>query len=106
MRAVSAAKSFLLSRCYREVPLRTVFWRDMIGVATALNILTGLELAGIVLLVSGFPVAIALPVHFGLLPWNIFLFLAVWRGADRITPSEALVVRTLAAVWLVAMVVI
>jgi hypothetical protein len=104
MRVVSAAKSFLLSRWYREVPLRTVFWRDMIGVATALNILTGL--AGIVLLVSGFPVVIALSVHFGLLPWNIFLFLAVWRGADRIAQSEALMVRTLAAVWLVAMVVI
>jgi hypothetical protein len=104
MQPMSAVKSFLLSRWHGEVPLGTVFWRDMIGVATALNILTGLT--SIVLIVSGFPVVLGLCVHFCLLPWNIFLFLAVWRGADRIAQSEALVVRTVAAVWLVAMIVI
>jgi hypothetical protein len=104
MRPISTIASFVQSRWRGEAPLATVFWRDTIIVGTALNVLTGL--AAIVLLVSGVPAAIALLVHFSLLPWNVFLFLAVWRTAERVKPSEALFVRVATAIWFVLVIVL
>jgi hypothetical protein len=104
MHQLSGMKSFVLSRWRGDAPLETIFWRDMIIVGTALNIITGL--ATIALLASGVPAAIALAVHLALLPWNIFLFLAVWRASERIDPSDALATRVMAAVWLLAVIIV
>ena len=104
MYLLSTPKKFLICRWQGKAPLRTVFWRDMLLVATALNILTGT--AAIVLLTFGVSTAIALSVHFGLLPWNLFLCFAVWRSAEKVSPFEALVTRVVAGIWLVAVIVI
>jgi hypothetical protein len=104
MHLLSTPKTFLICRWQGKAPLRTVFWRDMLLVGTALNILTGI--AAVVLLTFGVSTAIALAVHFGLLPWNLFLCLAVWRSAENISPFEALVARVVAGIWLAAVIVI
>jgi hypothetical protein len=78
--------------------LDTVLWRDMLVAGTSLNILTAL--AGIVLFVAEVPVTIALTVYFGALPWNLFLFVAVWRSADHGDPSAGLIAKIVAAIWL------
>jgi hypothetical protein len=85
------------------VPLERVFWRDMIIVGTTLNLLTGL--AALALLASGEPAALALAVHFGPLPWNVFLFYQ-WRAAENAKPSEAPFVKIAAVIWFVAVIVV
>ena len=104
MPPLSMAKSFMLSRLRGETPLRTVFWRDMLLAGTALNILAGI--AGIILLTSGFSTSTALTVYFSPLPWNLFLFFAVWRSSERIPISEAAVVRAVSTLWLVLVILI
>jgi hypothetical protein len=104
MRLTVTIKSFLLSRWRGDVPLERVFWRDMIIVGTTLNLLTGL--AALALLASGEPAALALAVHFGPLPWNVFLFLSVWRAAEKAKPSEALFAKIAVVIWFVAVIVV
>jgi hypothetical protein len=104
MRPLSEMTSFVLSRWRGEVPLERIFWRDMIAIGTTLNLLTGLT--AIVLLASGAPAAIALMVHFSPLPWNVFLFLVVWRRTEIAEPSNALIVKAVAVIWLVAVTVL
>ena len=104
MHLLLTPKTFLTSRWQGKAPLRTVFWRDMLLVGTALNILTGI--AAIVLLTFGVSTGIALSVHFGLLPWNLFLYFAVWRSAEDVSPFEALMTRVVAGIWLAAVVVL
>src|SRR5688572_24771888 len=96
-------RQFLLSRWRGEVPLSTVLWRDMILVGTALNLLASLAAVG--LLIAGASTIMALMVHFGPVPWNVFLFLIVWR-CSAFAGTEALLARLTAVIWLVAVTVI
>lgn len=84
--------------------MSAVLWGDMIVIGTALNILA--SLAAVALLVYGASTAMALTVHFAPVPWNVFLFLAVWRGSQMASMSEALTARLTAIIWLVAVTVI
>jgi hypothetical protein len=94
-----SASSYLLSRWRGEAPLTTVFWRDMIMVGSMLNVIAAF--GGLLLLAAGAPTAAVLAVYFSPLPWNIFLFLSVWRSAERASPSEATMARFGATIWLV-----
>ncbi len=98
-----ALKPYFMSRLNGVAPLRTVLWRDMIIIGTALNVLTGI--AGIILLTSGADTALAMTVYFALIPWNLFLFFAVWRCSERAPASEAMTARLIAAIWLVLVIV-
>jgi hypothetical protein len=44
--------------------------------------------------------AAALVVHLAALPYNVFLFVAIWRTAERATPSTAWLPQLGAAAWL------
>ena len=81
------------------MPLETVFWRDMLLVGTAINLVVGGS--AILLLVYGMPTAICLLVFFSALPWNLFLFLSVWRSAENAKAPGALVAKIGAALWFV-----
>ncbi|MBX2804808.1 MAG: hypothetical protein KTR19_02455 [Hyphomicrobiales bacterium] len=89
---------FFRSRWHGETPLMITFWRDMLCGGTAINIPAAL--LAIILHAANAPAAIALAIFFMLLPWNIFLFLAVWRSSELAEPSTALVTRSVAALWL------
>lgn len=100
----SRISGFFQSRWRGEAPLAITFWRDMLFVGTALNIPVGL--IAILLDTAGAPVGVVLTVFFALLPWNLFLFIAVWRCASNATPISALVAKTGAALWLTAVSII
>lgn len=76
----------------------------MVIIGTGLNLLTGM--AGLILFAAGVHAAIAIAVHFSLVPWNLFLFLAVWRTADKADPPSATIVKLGAALWLLVVIAI
>jgi len=91
---------FIASRLNGEVPLETVFWRDMIVVGTVINVLaTGLSM---VLYVAEAPTVLGLLVFFSPLPWNLFLMACVWKAAGS-AGEKAWIFQAGAILWLVAM---
>lgn len=91
--------AFFSRRWRREVPLGTLFWRDMALVGTTLNLVTSF----VSLMALGFKAdpAVAMAIYLAPLPYNVFLTAAVWRTADRVEPATATQARLGAAVWLV-----
>ena len=68
---------FFSRRWRADVPMRLLFWRDLVMVGTLINLLfTGVALA---MAASDLPIALAAAVHFAPLPYNLFLVAAVWR---------------------------
>lgn len=71
-----------LARRWRgEVALRRLFWRDMLGVGTVVNLFA--SFAALMVLAAGGPTSLAVGLHFAPVPWNVFLFLALWRRPGR-----------------------
>lgn len=96
---LASLRSFAAERWRGEAPLETVFWRDMIMVGTLINVLAAaLSMA---LFAAGAPGGIALLVFFAPVPWNLFLFMAVWRAAERRAGEGGWVFQAAAVVWLV-----
>lgn len=89
---------FFRARWRGEVALTTLFWRDMVVVATAINV--ACTLGAVALLGAGLPLAVTLTLHFAPLPYNIFLFLAVWRTSGMIGGWLAQAASLAAAAWL------
>lgn len=87
-------RGWLARRWHGEVPLARLFWRDMWGVASVLNLATGL--LALALLAHGADAVLAVAVHFALLPLNLFLLAAVWRATPR-RPA----LRGAALLWIV-----
>ena len=92
-------EGFFLRRWRGEVAWPTLFWRDMMGVGTLLNLAA--SFGALMLVALGSPGAAAVALHFAPVPYNAFLFAALWRLARR--PALAVVV---AAAWLVVMTVV
>ena len=87
-----------------ERPLSQVFWSDMIVIGTLVNVLA--SVAALLLIVSGAPVAVGVFAHFAPLPYNILLFLAVWRSAARETSIWSFAAQPAALVWLIVVIVV
>lgn len=98
-RARPGPAGFLQSRWRAEVPLRIVFWRDMLGFGTTLNVLA--TFVALMAASQGSPTWLAVVLHFLPLPYNLFLFGAVARSRPRRPAAVAA-----AAVWLAVMTVI
>lgn len=94
--------SFLVARWRGEAPLETVFWRDMMLAGTLLNVAATAAALG--LFAADVPAALALPVFLVPLPWSFFLFVAVWRSAERTGGPGALTAKIVSALWLIAMI--
>jgi hypothetical protein len=94
-----ASNSFLGRRWRGEVPLRTVFWRDMWVVGTATNVLA--TLIALAAASQGASSWVAASIHFAPLPYNVFLVIAVWRARPP-SPTATLVALT----WLAVMTVV
>lgn len=88
--------NFFSRRWRRQVPLSVLFWRDMLGVGTLVN-LTG-SIAALMLVAQDASLAVAVVVHFAPLPYNLFLFAALLRAPQR-TPFSSAV----GMVWLALM---
>jgi hypothetical protein len=90
---------FLARRWRGEVSTNLVLWRDMLGVGSLLNI--SFSLLALVLAAQGLPLGVAVALHFAPVPYNLFLFLVVWRA-----PARTALQGLLAALWLPAMLVL
>jgi hypothetical protein len=91
--------NFVARRWRGEVPLRRLFWRDMLVVGSLVNVFA--SFGALIAAAAGAPMAWAAALHFAPLPWNLFLFLALWRLPDR-----RLLVTAFAALWLALMTVV
>lgn len=81
-------------RWYGRVPLAVLLWRDMLGVGTLVNLIaTILALAAII---QGAHAGFAVALHLAPMPYNLFLFAALWRAPDR-----NFLTTVIAAGWLV-----
>jgi hypothetical protein len=79
--------------------MRTLLWRDMLGIGTVVNLLaTFVALMAASQGVSGWAAA---AIHFGPLPYNLFLFAAV----NRTSPRSGFAI-TLALAWLAVMTIV
>lgn len=95
--ASPGVKTFIMSRLRGQVPLRSVFVRDMLLIGTAINVVAGV--AGLLLIAADVSTSVALGVYFAPLPLNVFLLFAVWRRAAEAGAAEALMARVVSAVW-------
>ncbi|TKT79045.1 hypothetical protein [Aquamicrobium sp. LC103] len=93
------APGFLAARWRGEVPLATLFWRDMILFATLFNL--AMMTASLVLLELGYPLWLVIAVFAAPLPLNVFLVACVWRTADRSASRYGHAAKLSALVWLV-----
>ena len=98
-KAVEAGPGFFLARWRGLVPLDRLFWRDMAIVGTGINLAT--TAAAILLLGIKLPLAISLALHLLPLPYNLFLFLSVWRTANQQPGPIASLAQIFAAIWLI-----
>lgn len=83
---------FFARRWRGEEPLTTLFWRDMVVVGSAINLLA--SFVALMLAAQGVALPIAIAVHFSPLPYNVFLFAAVSRS-----PQRTAAITVLAGVW-------
>ncbi|TPJ28947.1 hypothetical protein [Mesorhizobium sp. B2-7-2] len=95
---------FFRSRWRGQVPLDRLFWRDMLLVGTILNIASSALALG--LLGLKLPLWLVLAVHFLLVPYTIFLTVAVWRAAEKVGGFQAQLMMLGSALWLIATVVV
>lgn len=79
--------------------MRTVLWRDMFAVGTAVNVLA--TFIALMAASRGAPTWLAAAIHFAPLPYNLFLLAAVSRAQRR---SGLAVV--LAIAWLGVMTIV
>jgi hypothetical protein len=93
-----AAGRWTGARWRGEAPLGIVFWRDMLLYGTMINVVA--TLASLMLLAFDAPAALATAIFFLPLPWNFFLFYAVWRCA-ALAGLVGAAAQILAALWLV-----
>ncbi len=73
------------------VPVSTLFWRDMVGVGTAVNAVV--LFIALMFYAQGYT-GIAVAIHFATLPYNLFLWICVWR-----VPGRSLSVWAFSTVW-------
>ena len=96
--------AFLLRRWRRQVPIATLFWRDMILFGSIINIVAGAM--GLLMLGLKAGLMLSLLVLFAPLPANIILLIAVWRAADIAGARQAVSYRSGAVLWFLAATVI
>lgn len=79
-----------------QVPVAILFWRDMLGVGTLINLLaTSLALA---IIINDFHAGFALALHLAPMPFNMFLLAVLSRAPDRNT-----LLMSIAVAWFVVM---
>jgi len=94
---------FFAPRWRGDVPFTRLFVTDMLVFGTLINVVA--TAAAILLLGAEIPDWLAVSVHFLPLPYNIFLFLAVWRTSEKKAVPFAWAAQIAAAFWLIAVTV-
>ena len=96
-------------RYFRELwsgrlPLPRALWFDMLAIGTLVN---AASLAVMLILFAAHaPTALPLVVFLAPIPYNIALFVGVWRSASQAKDASAFMARSIASIWLVAAIVL
>jgi hypothetical protein len=90
----SQPTAFFAGRWQGRVPMHLLFWRDMLMVGSGINLAAGFVV--LMLIAQGVSLGLAIALHFLLLPYNLFLAMAVWRSPHRTGATTSA-----AALWLV-----
>jgi hypothetical protein len=90
---LTGTRGYFARRWHGEVPTAVLLWRDMLAIGTLANLAA--TFVALILLSQGVSLAIVAAVHFAPAPYNLFLFAAVWRSAQRTRTTFAI-----ALVWL------
>ena len=93
------AAGFIGSRWRGETSLSVLYWRDMLAVGSLLNLVSGF--AALMLAAQVTDIVVAAAVHFALLPYNVFLVIALWR-----TPQRTRIMAWTSLMWLGAVTVL
>ncbi len=72
---------FFSDRWRGDAPLSRVFWRDMLGVGTFINLLA--TVVALILAARGVDLWLAAALHFSPLAYNLFLCMSIWRSPQR-----------------------
>ena len=96
--------SFFHSRWRGSVPLGLLLWRDMLLYGTTINVAAAFF--GLVLFASNAPTALAATVYFAPVPFNVFLFVALWKTAAGAEEPLASTARIVGLLWLIAATII
>jgi hypothetical protein len=94
--SITRAVEYFGRRWRGEVSPPVLLWRDMLGVGTLLNVMA--TLAALMVASQGAPLHLAVILHFVPLPYNLFLFAALWR-----TPRRTAAAAGVGLVWVAAM---
>ena len=92
-------KAFVHSRLSGIARIETIFWRDMMLTGTSLTLAT--FVAAMLLLAQDYPTPLVLLIYFMTMPYNIFITIAVWRGASQAGAAGEMFYRASAVLWLV-----
>ncbi|MDP1927184.1 MAG: hypothetical protein Q8K62_01600 [Thiobacillus sp.] len=74
--------------------MAVLFWRDMLGVGTVVNLIA--TILALAVIIQGAHAGLAVALHLAPMPYNFFLFAAIWRAPDR-----NLLTTVIATGWLV-----
>jgi hypothetical protein len=91
--------AYLGRRWRGETSLTRLYWLDILCVGSFLNIFTAF--VSLMLVAQGGDMQIAVALHFVMLPYNVFLVVALWR-----MPQCSKAMAWTSALWLVAMTLI
>jgi hypothetical protein len=71
---------YFSERWHAAIPIQDLFWQDLIVRGTLIN--AAITFLGLMLIAQGYPSLWALGLHLLVLPYNLFLVLAVVRRPD------------------------
>jgi hypothetical protein len=95
---------FLSDRRANRIPLEQLFWRDMLFVGTSFNL--SCLAAAMILASQDLSPWIYVPVFLMALPYNIFIWHCVWSVAAWSVTVQRMFVRTVATIWLMAVIIL
>lgn len=93
--------AFVTARLKGDVPLETVFWRDMLVVGSVVNVVA--TTAALALFAGGYPAWLGLAVNFLPVPYNAFLLVSVWKAGEREAGPPVKTANIVAAIWFLIM---
>ena len=96
--------SFFRSRWHGDVPLGRLFWQDMLIYGTAINAMAALM--ALLLFAWDTPTALGVAVYFAPLPYNLFLFAALWKSAAAAREPWASAARITGLLWLIVAILV
>ena len=91
--------NYFARRWHGQVPLAVLLWRDMLGVGTVVNLIA--TILALTAIIQGAHAGLAVTLHFAPMPYNLFLFAAIWRAPDRNIFTSAVAAGWLAVVTLI-----